>query len=456
MLPAFPWAVGAIALGQAVQVASGSLHPRAILLLSVTIACVLAGVLSTGAGLGRVAEPLMIVAIGAGLCLQLVNLALVPPAMYLDWGDLKGLRPFVAGVVVSAVLIGSLLAATPRLSRWLFPALLGVFLAMGVWLIRSSPNPLTDVYVVQRDSIAALLDGRNPYAITFPNIYGAGTPFYAPDMLADGRTRFGYVYAPLSLFLTLPGHLLGDFRYAQLGAMALSAALMAYAVPGRIALGAAVLFLFTPRAFFVLEQGWIEPFVICGLCAVVFCAVRRPKALPYAVVLFLSTKQYLLFALPALLLLLPRPWPSAKALLRAWSPAILIGLLVSAPLILIAPGAFWDSAVALQSAMPFRADSLSYPAWWVSRHGLPPPPKWLAFAAAGAAAALALWRCPRTPMGFAAAVALIFLALMAFNKHAFCNYYYFPLAALCCAIAVSQRAEPTSVRAGQGSLDETG
>ena len=73
-----------------------------------------------------------------------------------------------------------------------------------------------------------------------------------------------------------------------------------------------VLFLFTPRAFFVLEQGWIEPFVICGLCAVVFCAVRRPKALPYAVVLFLSTKQYLLFALPAILLLLPRPWPSAQ------------------------------------------------------------------------------------------------------------------------------------------------
>ena len=234
MLPAFPWAVGAIALGQAVQVASGSLHPRAILLLSVTIACALVGVLSSRAeGLGRAAEPLMIVAIGAGLCLQLVNLALVPPAMYLDWSDLKGHRPFVAGVVVSAVLIGSLIAAPPRLSRWLFPAILGVFLAMGVWLIRASPDPLTDVYVVQRDSIAALLDGRNPYAITFPNIYGAGTPFYAPDMLADGRTRFGYVYAPLSLFLTLPGHLLGDFRYAQLGAMALSAALMAYAVPGR-------------------------------------------------------------------------------------------------------------------------------------------------------------------------------------------------------------------------------
>ena len=47
--------------------------------------------------------------------------------------------------------------------------------------------------------------------------------------------------------------------------------------------------------------------------------------------------------------------------------------------------------------------------------------------------AIALWRCPRDPAGFAAALALIYLPFIAFNKQAFANYYLFVIGALCCA-----------------------
>jgi len=58
--------------------------------------------------------------------------------------------------------------------------------------------------------------------------------------------------------------------------------------------------------------------------------------------------------------------------------------------------------------------------------------------AAGVATVLVLRRAPRTPAGFAAGASLVFLAFFAFNKQAFCNYYFFVIGGICCALAASQ------------------
>jgi hypothetical protein len=50
------------------------------------------------------------------------------------------------------------------------------------------------------------------------------------------------------------------------------------------------------------------------------------------------------------------------------------------------------------------------------------------------ALALAVWRSPRTPTGFATAVAFTFLIFFAFNKQAFCNYFFFVIGGLCSAV----------------------
>jgi hypothetical protein len=67
--------------------------------------------------------------------------------------------------------------------------------------------------------------------------------------------------------------------------------------------------------------------------------------------------------------------------------------------------------------------------------GHEPPPVLISFLAAGAASALALWRLPRTPAGFGAAISVTFLAFFAFNKQAFCNYYFFVIGALYASVA---------------------
>src|SRR5262249_29234787 len=106
--------------------------------------------------------------------------------------------------------------------------------------------------------------------------------------------------------------------------------------------------------------------------------------------------------------------------------------------------AFWRAVVQWQLVQPFRTDALSYLVWSYDHTGLkldirkpPHPPLWIPFAAVVPIIALALWRCARSPAGFAAAVTIINFAFFAFNKQAFCNYYFFVIATACWTLAAT-------------------
>src|SRR5205085_986121 len=100
--------------------------------------------------------------------------------------------------------------------------------------------------------------------------------------------------------------LLGDVRYALLALTLLSAWLLARAVRGPSGELGALLVLYQPRAFFVLEQSWSEPLTLAAFALVLFF-LRRGRALLAAAALglLLVSKQYspflaapLLFAFP--------------------------------------------------------------------------------------------------------------------------------------------------------------
>ena len=86
-----------------------------------------------------------------------------------------------------------------------------------------------------------------------------------------------------------------------------------------------------------------------------------------------------------------------------------------------------------QLVQPFRDDALSFLVLFFHQPSL--PPLWLPFVPVIPAIVLSLWRLPRTPAGFAAAVTLINLAFFAFNKQAFCNYYFFVVGTACWTVA---------------------
>jgi len=439
-LTALLTAVGAFAVGTAVQVADGYGRPTAFVWLTVAVVAVLLAVVlpthpTVEAVLGRALPAILVVALVAQLYQLLQREPARPFLVVPNWRPYFLLAAVVALGAAYAVAVGR--EAVRHVGVLL---LLATHLALGIWTIRVQPEPapMIDVYLFQRDSAAALLSGVNPYAITFPNPYPTGA-YYGPGMAVDGRLTFGFVYPPLSVLLSVLGAWAGDVRYAQLGAMTLAAGFMAFTRGGRLGGLAAALYLFTPRNLFVLEQSWTEPFLVLFLAATVWCAARHPRVAPYVLGLFLAVKQYAVLALP-LALLIGRPPMSWAGLRRVVVPAVVVATVVTLPLFLWEPEGFLRAVVELQFYQPFRPEALSYLGLLAGPGGQAPFGTGVAFAVAAVVMGLALWRVARTPAGFALGVAALFLAFFVLNKQAFANYYFFVIGALCVAVAATEQA----------------
>jgi hypothetical protein len=424
----------ALLVGLALQIRSGRLDPIAIVLVGLALTALVRAVRGPDLTTLETRGPALVDRwLGVALAATLVAHLPRPPGIHLDVVGLAGRAPFLVGLVGAGVLVGAVLRWPQRRVAWRTPLLIALFLAMGTWVIRHAPRPHIDVFIFQQDSIAALLSGQNPYRLTFPNIYGEDLKYYGPGLSSGGRLHFGYPYLPLSLFLALPGALLGgDVRYAQLMALAVAGGAMAHLRPGRTGFLAAALLLFSPRTFFVIEQAWTEPFVLALLALVLLAALRWRRALAVALGLFLASKQYLVLAVP----LLPLLWRDLRArpgLTTTLAVALAVAAAVTLPLALWDLPAFWHS-VALQFQQPFREDALSFLAAVAYVTGLRPP-SLIAFFAAAAGTVLAWRSVPRGAAGFAMAVSLVFFGFFAFNKQAFCNYYFFVLGSLCLSVA---------------------
>ena len=292
---------------------------------------------------------------------------------------------------------------------------------------RTLKSPPIDVFVFQQTGAANLLDAINPYLPGYPNLYRPDQVFYGPGVVdANNRLTVGLPYPPLSLLISMPAYLLGgDIRYADVAAVAVAAWLMVVWRPNRWTALAAMLFLLTPRVLFVIELAWSETLLVLMFSLVMVCALRRRAALPYALGLFIGVKQSAVLALPFVTFLLA-PADSWTNIARVVGKALLLAVIVTLPFFLWNPAAFWRSVVEFQFIQPMRSDALSHLVWM--RERLPQPLVALTpFVLLVVTTALVLWRCPRTPAHFAAATTLVWLVFVAFNKQAFCNYYYYAI-----------------------------
>lgn len=449
-------ALAATALGHAVQIADGFYHPTALAVVALALALTLVGVWLAPGRTAHAETPAetrqspsagLLLVLAIGVLSQVLALLMKSPGIYLR--EDARIAWFHGGVVAQAVVIalgalgaiGALGTATTfrafgtvgvrGLGRLWFPAVLVLSLALGGWMLRASPDPQIDVVEVHESALRALGRGRNPYRITFRNIYG-DTRFYNPDAVVGNRVMFGYPYPPVSLLLAAPGQLaFKDYRYAQLAAAVGAAALMGYGGGSLLSKLAAAVWLTTPRLYFVLEQGWTEPIAVLMLALTMFCLLRRPTWSPWTAGLLVVTKQYVALAAPLL-------WRYASGHPGGARPfatrATIAASIVTLPFVLWNVRAFLDTVVLLQTKEPFRIDSLSFVSW-AARAGWGEA-SWV-WAVAGGLIALvmAIWRSPNTVGGFCAGVALATLGFFTLGSKAFCNYYIFVVGALCCAVA---------------------
>lgn len=431
-------------LGYALQISNGTLHPDAFALATAVLAIGAAAILLRDRALSPQAS-LVPLLMGLGALSVFFSIHFTSsPGIYLQVGR----ETFIEHhqyAAVAAILCGVILANGR--SRAPLLALLAIYFALGLWLLKASPNPNIDVWYWHRAGYEALAKGIDPYGITMPNIYGH-TQWFAPGLADNTKVFVGYPYPPVTMLLGGLGHLVKqDYRYFNLVAQTLAAGLIGFSRPGRMASLAAIIFLFTPRGLFVLEQGWTESISALAVAACACCASRWPRALPWVFGIMLGVKQYFVFALPLLPILLGTKKPAV--LLPFLLKAAIIPVAITLPFILWDPGAFLNSVVLFQAKQPFRPDALSLMAWLVAQGG-PMLPLNISFLLSAVFAALALWKSDRTPAAFFAALALVLFTFFFFAKQAFTNYYYLVVACFCAACAgglsglASSRADTSS------------
>ena len=434
------WALVAaiFALGQALENGGGRFSLLALAWVAAGLAISIA-VVGGLAGRGRTApSERALFAFGAAVfgvqVLQLFNGDPTGPiAASFDWSW------FQCGLLLAGAAGIAAVYARPGARAALLVLLLALHFALGVWTVRSRPEPGIDVFAFQQAAGRALASGQNPYEVAMPNVYDAeeSARLYAPGWAEGDRLRFGFPYPPLSLMLALPGSLLGDPRLALVAASTLAGALIAFLAPGRLGALAAALFLFTPRGFYVLEMSWTEPFAVLLFAGFLWAALRAPRGRPWLLGALLSAKQYLFVLAPLLPLLSPWSLPPRR-LPRLALQAMGFATALALPFVLWNPRAFFISVGAVHLAQPYRPDSLTYLA--LLPEGVARSLAFLPFVAALGAIALALQRAQRTPAGFAAASGLTLLAFFSFSKQAHANYYHLALGVLAAALAAVDSA----------------
>jgi hypothetical protein len=374
---------------------------------------------------------------GARLPALVIAAAALSGAQLLE-GQLNVLTPAFVAVAVVATLEQD--SHVTRAARLALPLLIT---GLAAWML-TRQEPDIDVHVFLTDGVRALFAGHDPYAITFPNIYGPEltAQVYGPGEVQDGRLTFGFPYPPLLLLTAVPGYLLGDVRLSSVLAVAAVGALMLARSNSISSRRAAVLFMCLPGIPSVFASAWVEPIVV-ALLAVVVLAARRGHWMVGAIALGLlfASKQYFVVVVPCLWLL--RPYATRARVLAF----VATGSAVTAPFIAWNPAAWWDSVVALQFRQPFRPDSISIVAelakvWsWADPTWAGPLSLVVGF---GVAVLLAKTLRPGVTE-FSLALGLCLAATFLLSKQSFLNYYFICAGALVLAAwsRAMDSADPT-------------
>jgi hypothetical protein len=295
-------------------------------------------------------------------------------------------------------------------------------------LIAESPHPPIDVYDLQTQGADDLLGARDPYA----------TVSVVDTNNLDERVP--YTYMPVTLVATTLSRVAtGDIRWAMVLALLVAGlatrqALRRTAPDAHDLVGdaTALILIGGPLTGFVLEEAWVDVVPLGLVCAAVWALACERKTL--AAVLFgfgLAGKQPLLVCAPLLLLV---PGIGRRGLVVAAGVALATVL----PFFVWNPSAFSSSTVGYFAHLAPRTDALTLSNLIAMRfHYRPGEVYGLVLAAAGVAVA---WRrVPRGPGTFLLLACGVLLAIFAFGRLAFVNYYYF-LAALAAASTAASYA----------------
>lgn len=277
-----------------------------------------------------------------------------------------------------------------------------------LFMIWSSPNPYIDVYDYLKGGALGLLQGQNPYALSYTQLYKDVTPDF-------------YAYLPGMLLMTLPFvAVLQDPRYAIV-ASELLIAFMVFKIAKKNKDKSiyALLMLTNPVSLYITEQSYTEPLVLLLLVSFAYFYVhRKSKSLVLSLGLVFATKQYALFLLP----LLWKFYGSLQKNIKILGASILFAALIITPFYFWGPKEFIHDAVTLQLNFPPRYEGLTFFSL-LYRFGI--GYNFIISSLIIGVLLLFIYSIKKINLSlFFFLASFLYLSLFYFNKWAFINYYY--------------------------------
>ncbi len=346
------------------------------------------------------------------------------------------LLPLVTAFVALAVIAA-------KVRPWVLVAVASVaFASLGLAAIHAVPIPHIDVWWSQNAGIDAFLQGANPYATSFPDLYNDPSG-YALGIVRNGVVHLGYPYPPVTLLLDAPFRAwFGDIRFGHVLATLITAFLIAGRRPTLATALPAAMFLMIPRQAFAIESAWMDPWVAClGVAALRSIPLG---ILPFGILtgLFMASKPSMLAIAPAFLLV-------GLGWRKICQSAIVAGVAAACMVLPFRganPTAFDQSTWRVVSAMPTHPLSLSLPGWLIAHRGidigaLP------GFLAPWVVFFIAIWKRLRGQLGTSIVIATGLLTFFALNKFAWCNYYLTVAAFIAFSMACRNESRPSRISA---------
>lgn len=339
------------------------------------------------------------------------------------WGvnSLRGLTS-AAGLLALIALIGVIYFPKGLCDRLVMVAIASAaacLIAARFIVPFASPEPFIDVFWINSWAVNDFLHGKNPYSQVYPDIY-KGHYGYQP----------GFTYWPTYLLAaTLPGALNLDLRFLNiLSDLSFAALLFWFSMRSKFTLKMAwplaLIWLAMPVSLFIIEQAWIDPFMlVLAAGSILAFRFRRLDLAALLGGLTMSSKQYG-FIVPALLTVAILGSMGWKSALRFCLIAGATISLIMIPFIMWDFSGFYKNTVQILMLIPMRVDSLTIPAFFVNSFGYEIPGILLlgAYMAVFIACLCKVWRFPKTSsICFVATFCYGFLFLM--GKQASANYY---------------------------------
>lgn len=230
-------------------------------------------------------------------------------------------------VVLSYIVPAEKIPGKQRRYRYLFLILLAVILRIGI--ITASPDPKIDVYYLLKQAPEKLIQGINPYASNYTQVYRGVKPDYNN-------------YGPVSVYIQIPFLIVHDPR-VLLFVADIACALLLFFMGGKTLVAEAIslIYLFRPNSLFILEQSYLAPlevFFFLMAFALFRAGLRIPglkkELLSAVAVAFLTGIKVHYVLLPFLIL------PVVKNKLKYILTSVSVILLIYVPFIVWNPGAF--------------------------------------------------------------------------------------------------------------------